>query len=87
MSDVQESFFASFEEIDNFYQSKKLPRYKITMKGTANNISNLMDILLRKSLIKEDIYNYDNDEKNHGFFCRKKKFSLIMKNLELCLKD
>lgn len=47
-----------FEDIDKIYQ-KKLSRFRVTMKGAATNIKNLIDVMLRKSLLKEDYYNYD----------------------------
>jgi ERCC4-related helicase len=64
MSDMVTQFFHKLQEIDEFYQSRKLPKFRITLKGAANNISNLLDILIRKSLVKLDAYNYDGDEKD-----------------------
>jgi hypothetical protein len=75
MSEIEEKFNSFLEDVDNIYQSKKIPKFKVTLKGTANNISNLMDILIRKSLIKEDIYNYDSIKRETFFLPEEKNFT------------
>jgi hypothetical protein len=61
MSDIANQFYQKLQEIDEYFQSKKLAKLRVTIRGAASNISNLMDVLLRKSLIKQDAYNYDDD--------------------------
>ncbi|OHD08787.1 MAG: hypothetical protein A2Y34_06440 [Spirochaetes bacterium GWC1_27_15] len=73
MDEIQKQFDELFEKIDSLYQTKTSSKFKITLKGAASNISNLIDILLRKSLIKEDVYRYDDENSEGGFFLPEEK--------------
>ena len=64
---MQTEFNEIFSKIDIQYEAKKLPKLKTLLRGAANNISNLTNILLRKSLLKENLYNYS-DEYSHEFY-------------------
>ena len=64
MADIFKEYMQLFDYIETVYQAKKFPKFKVTLKGAANNIKNLVDSLLRKSLLKQDLYQY---EENDGF--------------------
>ncbi|HPO48873.1 MAG TPA: hypothetical protein PLO89_00975 [Spirochaetota bacterium] len=73
MSDIRKDFNNAFERIDTVFQSKSISKIKVTFKGAANNINNLLDILLRKSLIKQDMYDYGDDRSNEFYLPDEKK--------------
>ncbi len=73
MSEILKEFEVVFEQIEEMYNSKKIPKFKTNFKGAAYNISNLMDILIRKSLIKEEKYDYLSDEEKEKFFLPEEK--------------
>jgi len=62
MADVESQFFNVLQEADEEFQAKKFPKLKITLRGASTNISNLIDILIRKSLVKQDAYNYEEEK-------------------------
>ncbi len=64
MSDIEKEFYNVFERIDTSFQSKNISKMKVTLKGAANNTNNLIDALLRKSLVKQNPYDYNDDNSN-----------------------
>ena len=84
MENQTENFEVEFnkilEDVDGIYQLKKIPKFKVTLKGTANSISNLLDIMIRKSLVKEDIYNYDELKKDAFYLPEEKAFQEMDKS-------
>ncbi|HOV15203.1 MAG TPA: hypothetical protein PK771_13020, partial [Spirochaetota bacterium] len=75
MSDMQKEFNNVFERIDANFQSKNISKIKVTLKGAANNINNLIDTLLRKSLIKHNPYDYGDDNSNTFVLPDEKNFN------------
>ncbi|HOJ65014.1 MAG TPA: hypothetical protein PLE45_11410 [Spirochaetota bacterium] len=73
MSEILKEFEAVFEQIEEGYNTKKISKFRYTLKGAANNINNLMEILIRKSLIKEEKYDYLSDEEKERFFLPEEK--------------
>jgi len=73
MSEILKEFEVVFEQIKEVYNTKKIPKFKTNLKGTTFNISNLMDILIRKSLIKEEKYDYLSDEEKEKFYLPEEK--------------
>ncbi|HQF78136.1 MAG TPA: hypothetical protein PLO40_07980 [Spirochaetota bacterium] len=73
MSDIIKSFETVYDQIDTTYLSKKIPKFKYLLKGAGTNISNLMELLVRKSLLKEDLYNYDYADGGSSFFLPEEK--------------
>ena len=59
MSEGFDAYREIFTVVENNLQLKILPKIKINMRSASANISNLIDILVRKSFIKEDLYKYD----------------------------
>lgn len=73
MSEVLKEFEVVFQQIEDGYNSKKIPKFKTTLKGAVFNINNLIEILIRKSLIKEEKYDYLSDEEKERFFLPEEK--------------
>lgn len=71
---MQADFDSLFEKIDALYQAKKIPKMRTLFKGAITNISNLMNLLVRKSLLKENLYNYPENSKSDFFLIEEKGF-------------
>ena len=70
-----QEYEALFVRVDASFRAKKFPKLKTLFKGAVNNILNLSNLLIRKSLLKENLYNYsDKDEKNKFFLPEEKAF-------------
>jgi len=61
-----------FVRINAIFDAKKVPKLKIALRQSVNNIANLSNILLRKSLLKENLYNYS-EEMAHDFYLPEEK--------------
>ncbi len=56
-----EEFNSIFARIEAQFQLNKFPKLKLLFKNAINNITNLTNLLLRKSLLKENFYGYTNE--------------------------
>jgi hypothetical protein len=61
---MYQDFEAAFARIEAKFRVKKLPKLKTLIRGAINNISNLTNLLVRKSLLKENFYSYSDDDAN-----------------------
>lgn len=50
-----------FAKVDVLFSAKKIPKLKTLLRGAVNNVSNLANLLLRKSLLRENLYNYSEE--------------------------
>lgn len=73
MSDIIKSFETVYDQIDATYLSKKIPKFKYLLKGAESNINNLLELLVRKSFLKEDLYNYNSVDVETSFFLPEEK--------------
>ncbi len=67
-----EEFNNVFARIDAQFQINKFPKLKSLFKNAINNVSNLSNLLIRKSLLKEDLYTYS-QEHEHVFYLPEQK--------------
>ncbi len=77
MSLNKEDFDEIFDRIDANYNNKTIPSLKNSFKSASNNLTNLIELLVRKSLIKQDTYNYSDGEKNGFVLSPQKNFTEI----------
>lgn len=70
---MQNDFIEIFEKINSTYKIKHLPKLRTLFKGASTNLLNLINLLVRKSLLKENLYNYD-EEKNEFSLPEEKPF-------------
>lgn len=75
-----------FSEVENNLQLKIFPKLKMNMRGASANINNLMDLLVRKSFIKEDLYRYDEAIVNSFVLPEEKVFDEERKKEEIYLR-
>jgi flagellin-like hook-associated protein FlgL len=68
MNELYREYATVFEEIENNFNLKKLPKLKLVYKGALTNILNLTDLLVRKAIIKENLYTYE-ENCEAGSFC------------------
>ncbi|MCG8572673.1 MAG: hypothetical protein MJB14_21285 [Spirochaetes bacterium] len=73
MSDSFSEFKELFEYINQVFQAGKFPKFRTVLQSAASNIKNLRDVLVRKSLVKAENYNYD-DELERSFYLPDQKF-------------
>ncbi|MBN2545046.1 MAG: hypothetical protein JXB50_04555 [Spirochaetes bacterium] len=71
---MQKEFQELFDRIDAMYKAKILPKLKTMLKGTSTNLMNLTNLLVRKSILKENLYNYSDDERDDFFLPEEKVF-------------
>lgn len=71
---MNKNFDALFLRIDTIFQAKKLPKLKTLFRGTINNVSNLVNLMVRKSLLKENLYNYADTDESKFFLPEEKTF-------------
>ena len=62
-----------FLRIDALFSAKKIPRLKTLLRGAVNNVSNLTNLLLRKSLLRENLYNYSEEFQPRIHSARRKR--------------
>lgn len=67
-----EEFNSIFARIEAQFQLNKFPKLKLLFKNAINNITNLTNLLLRKSLLKDNFYGYTN-EYEYTFFLPEEK--------------
>lgn len=51
-----------FEEIDTIFQATDMPKFKGNLRGAGSSVNNLVELLVRKSLLKANKYNYTDDD-------------------------
>lgn len=71
---MQKDFTEIFDKIDAIYKAKQLPKLKTLLKGATTNLSNLVNLLVRKSLLKENLYSYSDDNKESFYLPEEKPF-------------
>lgn len=69
-----EDFNSIFARIDAQFQINQLSKLKSLFKNAINNVSNLANLLLRKSLIKENLYSYSHEYENTFYLPEEKEF-------------
>ena len=69
-----EEFNNLFARIDAQYQINQFSKLKSLFKNAINNTSNLANLLLRKSLLKENLYSYSNEYENSFYLPEEKEF-------------
>jgi hypothetical protein len=69
-----EEFNNIFARIDAQYQINQFPKLKSLFKNAINNVSNLTNLLLRKSLLKENLYSYSNEYESAFYLPDEKDF-------------
>lgn len=63
MDDLYKQYMNTFTQIGTFLKAKKFNNFKMALRSVKTNTINLMEILVRKSLIKKDLYQYDQNDK------------------------
>ncbi len=63
-----------FDRIEAKFRAKKIPKLKTLFKGAVNNTANLTNLLVRKSLLKENMYNYSEEVSTKFFLLEEKAF-------------
>jgi len=71
---MQKEFQDIFNRIDAMFRAKILPKLKTMLKGTSTNLMNLTNLLVRKSILKENLYNYSDNERDDFFLPEEKIF-------------
>jgi len=75
---VSEDFEALLEQLEAKYNNRTIPYFKNSLKSASNNLTNLIELLVRKSMIKQDMYNYkDSDNHNSFYLSEQKNFTEI----------
>ena len=64
-----------FQQIEVEIDQKKVPKLKNLFRGSAMTLNNLKQILIRKSLIKEDKYRYESTDESKFFLPEEKNFT------------
>lgn len=86
MSDSFDNYMDIFNEIDTLFQMKKFPKMKVNMRSAATNITNIMEILVRKSFLKEDRYKYDDKIVTNFTLIEEKAFPEPGKDQEIYMR-
>ena len=71
---MKEEFIDVFNRIEAKFRAKRIPKLKTLFRGAVYNISNLTNLLVRKSLLKENLYSYSEDDRNSFFLPEEKAF-------------
>jgi|GEM_PF-1335647 len=71
---MQSEFNAVFARIEAKFRAKKIPKLKTLFRGASNNVTNLCNLLVRKSYLKENLYNYSSEDENTFFLPDEKVF-------------
>lgn len=83
MSEMYDEYLKVFAQIDKVFFNSKFPKLKNAMKNSITYINNISDLLIRKSLLKEDRYNYDEASPDNFYLPEEKVFPGEQKATEL----
>ena len=71
---MQKEYEEFFARVGVLYQAKKIPKLKTLLRGAVTNISNLTNLLVRKSILKENLYDYSVNNERSFFLPEEKPF-------------